>query len=99
MFKKIMLTIALFFMLTAVAMAGCIVSSGSTLYLATTQGMVKVYATMDATVTVDPPEKQPPAELLQQFSAKVNENWTDGVSIADENGYHFLAHERDLHCN
>jgi hypothetical protein len=99
MFKKFFLTVVLFFCMAAVAVAGCIVPQGTHALLATPAGMEPVTANRDIEVKVDPPEKQPPLDLLRAFSAKVGENWTDGVSIEDPTGAHLLVHSSSLHCD
>lgn len=89
-------TVIMFFLMIAIAVAGCIVPSGTVAMLATPNGMTKVFAQVDVNVNIE--QEQPPAEILKQFSQNAGEDWTDAVVVTDENGYHLLVHRGDLNC-
>lgn len=96
MIKKIVLTLVLYLCMISVAIAGCIIPSGTRVFIATPNGMMEAFA--QSNVIAEKAEKQPTAEQLTQFSVKINEDWSDGIAVKDENGYNVLLHGSDFRC-
>lgn len=96
MFKKLLLTVVVFFLMTAIAVAGCVISKGASVYLSTPQGAMPVKANTDVSATAD--ETQPTAEWLKGFSQDAEEDWSDGIAVTDYNGYSVLVHKKDFKC-
>ena len=96
MFKKLIISLVLFMFMTASAF-GCMLVKGTAAWMFVNGGVQKVYAGSDGPVVLH--EKQPTAEQLQKFDAQetVNEDWSDGVVVTDENeDINLLVHKKDL---
>ena len=95
MFKQLLLAVLIFMFSVSMAVAGCIIPENTGVMMFTSLGMQRTSPSMDRPVVEA--SDQPPAELLVEFSANANEDWTDGVVVLDEaHGMYLLVHNKDL---
>lgn len=95
MFKKLLLAVLIFMFSVSIAVAGCIIPENTNVMMFTQGGMSRTSPTIDRPV-VEALE-QPTSELLVEFSANAGEDWTDGVTVLDEDhGIYLLVHRKDL---
>jgi hypothetical protein len=95
--KTLLLTILLFFCMTAVAVAGCIIPQGTKAWLF--DGVSQWdEVTAAQQVKAELSEKQPPAKWLSDFGRQCGQDYSDGVVVQDEFGYFLLLHKDQLVC-
>lgn len=98
MSKKFLLSLILCLLLLPALAFGfqCKINGGSKVLLATPNGTMRATASRD--VPADINAEQPSVETLQKLSQDADSDWTDGVSVTDENEYTVLVHKNDLTC-
>jgi len=99
MSKKFLFSLVLCLLLLPALAFGfqCKINANSKVLLAEPNGIVPAMTSREVPADID--AEQPSIEILQKISQALNNDWTDGVSVTDENEYRVLVHKNDLKCN